>query len=188
MFKAGFKVLTIGIESAQDKTLRSMQKGFDTRLAEKAFVEIRKINFYIHGYFIVGCIGENEPEMLEIAPFARKLKLDTINLSLLRTEKYSPLNDLITNSSGYYVDKDNIVCSKEYPSEKLRDIRRRIRRDYYNFSTMLRMIKKIYIVYSIDFGYLAKFTFIFLLKRYTSKCKQAFVKLLYRFRIQKNPI
>ncbi len=188
MFKAGFKVLTIGIESAQDKTLRSMQKGFYTRLAEKAFAEIGKINFYIHGYFIVGCIGENESEMLEIAPFARKLKLDTINLSLLRTEKYSPLNDLIANSNGYYVDKDNIVCSKEYPLKKLRDIRRRIRKDYYNFSTMLRIIKKIYIAYSIDFGYLAKFTFIFLFKRYTSKCKQALFKLLYRFRIQKNPI
>jgi anaerobic magnesium-protoporphyrin IX monomethyl ester cyclase len=115
MFNAGFKILTIGIESAQDKTLGAMQKGFDTALAEKAFAEIRKVNFFIHGYFIVGCIGENEAEMLEIAPFAKRLKLDTINLSLLRTEKYSPLNELIANSRGYYIGDKNIVCSEEYP-------------------------------------------------------------------------
>ena len=125
--------------------------------------------------------------MLEIATFAKKLKLDTINLSLLRTEKYSPLNDLIDNSRNYYVNEDNIVCSKEYTLENLKDIRRRIRRNYYNFSTMLRIVKKIYGVYSIDYGYLAKFTFIFLFNRYARKCKQAMFKLFYRFRVQKNP-
>jgi anaerobic magnesium-protoporphyrin IX monomethyl ester cyclase len=131
MFNAGFKILTIGIESAQDKTLGAMQKGFDTALAEKAFAEIRKVNFFIHGYFIVGCIGENEAEMLQVAPFAKRLKLDTIDLSLLRTEKYSPLNELIANSRGYYVGEENMVCSEKYPLEALRNIRHRISRSYY---------------------------------------------------------
>ncbi|MDO8489390.1 MAG: radical SAM protein, partial [Candidatus Omnitrophota bacterium] len=111
MFVAGFKILSIGIESAQDKTLRSMEKGFDTALAQKAFAEITRINFYIHGYFIVGCIGENESEMLAIATFAKRLKLDSISLSLLRTEKYSPLNEVIAKSKGYHVGDNDIVYS-----------------------------------------------------------------------------
>ena len=172
MFKAGFRILTIGIESAQDKTLRAMQKGFETALAEKAFTEIRKINFYIHGFFIVGCVGESESEMLEIAPFAKRLKLDTINLSLLRTEKYSPLNELIAKSRGYYVSEDNIVLSEGYPLERLRDIRHRIRKSYYNFPTMLRITKKIISARLISFCYLVKLIFILFFRGILSKGKK----------------
>lgn len=171
MFNAGFKILTIGIESAQDKTLRAMQKGFDTALAEKAFAEIRKVNFLIHGYFIVGCIGENEAEMLEIAPFAKRLKLDTFNLSLLRTEKYSPLNELIANSGGYYVGEKNIVCSEEYPLKALRNIRHRIGRSYYNLPTILRIAKKIIDARLISFRYVVKSIFIFSFRLIVSKGK-----------------
>jgi radical SAM superfamily enzyme YgiQ (UPF0313 family) len=172
MFNAGFKILTIGIESAQDKTLRVMQKGFDTALAEKAFAEIRKVNFFIHGYFIVGCIGENETEMLEMAPFAKSLKLDTINLSLLRTEKYSPLNELIANSSGYYVSENNIVCSEEYPLKVLRNIRHRIGRSYYTLPTILRIAKKIINARLISFRYVVKSIFIFSFRLIVSKGKK----------------
>jgi len=144
--------------------VKTMQKGFDVALAERAFSEIRKINFYNHGYFIVGCIGESEPEMLEIAPFAKRLKLDTINLSLLRTEKYSPLNELIAKSRGYYVGEDNIICSEEYPLERLRSIRHRISRSYYNFPVMLRITKKIFTAHIIRFRYLVKLIVIFFLR------------------------
>jgi hypothetical protein len=172
MFNAGFKILTIGIESAQNKTLRAMQKGFDTALAEKAFAEIRKVNFFIHGYFIVGCMGENEAEMLEMAPFAKSLKLDTINLSLLRTEKYSPLNELIANSSGYYVGENNIVCSEEYPLKVLRNIRHRIGRSYYTLPTILRIAKKIINARLISFRYVVKSIFIFSFRLIVSKGKK----------------
>lgn len=171
MFNAGFKILTIGIESAQDKTLGAMQKGFDTALAEKAFAEIRKVNFFIHGYFIVGCIGENEAEMLQVAPFAKRLKLDTIDLSLLRTEKYSPLNELIANSRGYYVGEENMVCSEKYPLEALRNIRHRISRSYYTLPTILRIAKKIINARIISFPYVVKSIFIFSFRLIVSKGK-----------------
>jgi radical SAM superfamily enzyme YgiQ (UPF0313 family) len=171
MFNAGFKILTIGIESAQDKTLKAMQKGFDTALAEKAFTEIRKANFFIHGYFIVGCIGENEVEMLEMAPFAKRLKLDTIDLSLLRTEKYSPLNELIANSRGYYVGEENMVCSEEYPLKVLRNIRHRIGRNYYTLPTIVRIAKKIINARIISFPYVVKSIFIFSFRLIVSKGK-----------------
>lgn len=172
MLNAGFKILTIGIESAQDKTLKAMQKGFDTALAGKAIAEIRKMNFLIHGYFIVGCIGENEAEMLEIAPFAQRLKLDTINLSLLRTEKHSPLNELIANSRGYYVKKNNIVCSEEYPFKVLRNIRHRIGRNYYNLPTLLRIGKKIINARLLSFRYVVKTIFIISFRLLVSKGKK----------------
>ncbi len=171
MSKAGFKILTIGIESAQDKTLEAMQKGFDTALAERAFAEIRKEKFYIHGYFIVGCIGESDSEMLEIASLAKRLKLDTIDLSLLRTEKYSPLNEVIAKSKGYYVSEDNIVFSEEYPVKRLREIRHHIHRRYYNLFTILRITKKVITARLISFRYLFKLIFIFIFRIILSKSK-----------------
>lgn len=172
MFKAGFKILTIGIESAQDKTLKSMQKGFNVALAEKAFSEIAKIGFYIHGYFIVGCIGESDIEMLEIASFGKRLKLDTIDLSLLRTEKYSPLNEVIAKSSGYHVGEDNLVFSERYSLKRLMEIRHQIYRSYYDFSTILRITKKAITVHLISFRYFLKLIFIFIFRPIFSKCKK----------------
>jgi len=156
MFVAGFKILLIGVESAQNKTLKSMEKGFDTALAEKAFAEIAKINFYIHGYFIVGCIGESECEMLAIAHFAKRLRLDTISLSMLRTEKYSPLNEVIAKSKGYYVSSNDMVYSDDCSLAKLKGIRRRISKSYYDLSTMLRITKKIFTSHLLSVPYLMR--------------------------------
>lgn len=174
MFAAGFKILSIGIESAQDKTLKAMDKGFDTALAKKSFAEIHKVNFYIHGYFIVGCIGESELEMLAITPFAKRLKLDSISLSLLRTEKYSPLNEIIAKSKGYRVSDNDIVYSEDYSLEKLKNIRHRISKSYYDLSTMLRIAKKIFVAHLISLPHLARLIFILLFRgvisRYRSSC------------------
>ncbi|HTX53316.1 MAG TPA: radical SAM protein [Candidatus Baltobacteraceae bacterium] len=139
MFAAGFRILTIGIESAQDKTLNAMQKGFDTAQAEKAFAVIRKVGFFIHGYFIVGCLGETEAEMLEIAAFATRLKVDTIDLCLLRTETFSPLNALIAASGTYHARADGYVVSEAYDLDKLQAIRRHIRKNYYTLWSLVRI-------------------------------------------------
>ncbi len=173
MFAAGFKILTIGIESAQDKTLQAMQKGFDTALAEKAFAVIRKAGFYIHGYFIVGCIGENEAEMLEIASFAKRLKLDTIDLSLLRTEKFSPLNATIAQCGNYHIREDGHVVSDEYDLEKLRAIRRRIRKDYYTPRSLVRIGTRIFRAHLMSVRALLRLSLLFVFRGISSRKKDA---------------
>jgi anaerobic magnesium-protoporphyrin IX monomethyl ester cyclase len=173
MFAAGFKILTIGIESAQDKTLKAMQKGFDTALAEKAFAVIRKAGFYIHGYFIVGCIGENEAEMLEIAPFAKRLKLDTIDLSLLRTEKFSPLNAIIAECGNYHIGEDGHVVSDEYDLEKLRAIRRRLRKDYYTPRSLVRIGTRIFRARLTSVRALLRLSLLFVSRGIASRRKDA---------------
>ena len=172
MYKAGFKILLIGIESAQNKTLKSMEKGFDVALAEKALREIGKVDFYVHGFFIVGCIDEDEADMLEIATFAKRLKLDSINLSILRTEKYSPLNDLIANREDYYANSNDLICSKKYPLERLKDIRRHIRRNYYTCSTIFRIAKKVVTSRVVTFGIAARLAGIIVVKQVFKKKKK----------------
>ena len=71
MEQAGFSMLMLGVESAHDKTLRAMRKGFDVARIRKYFEVLRHSRMFLHGYFIVGCIGESRDDMLQIAPFAR---------------------------------------------------------------------------------------------------------------------
>jgi anaerobic magnesium-protoporphyrin IX monomethyl ester cyclase len=143
MERAGFSVLLLGIESAKDETLRSMKKGFDTRRAREYFRVLRKSRMILHGYFIVGSIGESEEDMLEIVPFARQLGVDTVSLCLLRNERYSGLEELVARSPGYHIAPDGGVYSDRYSQDDLRKIRDRIYRGFYTPRQMLNIAKKV---------------------------------------------
>ncbi|MEK6589844.1 MAG: radical SAM protein [Nitrospinota bacterium] len=143
--KAGFKVFLIGIESPHDRILKQLHKGFTQQKVREAFRIINKYNFYIHGYFIYGNIGETEDEMLYISEFAKEIKLDSISFHKLRIEKYSPLKELIDKTPGYYYDEDGgPVYSDQFSLEDLKKIRDKIKFSFYNFNQFKNIIKKVY--------------------------------------------
>ena len=142
MEQAGFAVLLLGVESAHDKTLRSMNKGFDIATLERRFAVLRKSRMLLNGYFMLGCIGESEEEMLEIAPFARRLGLDTIALSPLRTVPHDGLRQLVADSPGYHVSPKGFVYSDAVSLHDLRRIRRAIWRRFYTPAHMLHLLWK----------------------------------------------
>ena len=144
MERAGFSMLFLGIESAQDKTLRAMRKGFDTRKLREYFRVLRRTKMLLHGYFILGNIGETEKEMLEIVPFARELGLDSIMVSLLRNEPYSGMEELVAQSPGYHIAPDGKVYSDRHSVEDLRQIRRRMIHEFYGFRQILRVLVKLF--------------------------------------------
>ena len=143
--KAGFKVFLMGIESPHDWILELISKGFTQQQVRDAFKVFNKHNFYIHGYFIYGNIGETEEEMVYIAQFAKELKLDSITFQKLRVEKYSPLKEIVENAPGYHCDSiGGPVYSDTYGLKDLRRIRDRIRSRFYNFGQMCHILKKSY--------------------------------------------
>ena len=142
MERAGFSMLLLGIESAQDRTLRSMRKGFNTKQLRELFRVLGKSPMLLFGYFIVGNIGETEEEMLEIAPFARELRLDIIQLTMLRNEPHSGLEQLVASNPGYHIAPSGLVYSDEYSSDHLRRIRGRIHRRFYGPGQMLQILRK----------------------------------------------
>jgi radical SAM superfamily enzyme YgiQ (UPF0313 family) len=137
MEQAGFVALLLGIESAQDKTLRAMNKGFDTAKIKEYFSKLRHTSMILHGYFILGCVGESEAEMLEIASFARQLGVDTLGLSPLRTMPHDGLKQLVAESPGYHISSSGFVYSDEISRDQLRDVRRAIWRRFYTPGHML---------------------------------------------------
>ncbi len=142
MEQAGFFLLMVGIESAHDRTLKSMQKGFDTAQIRKYFEVLNKSKMLLHGYFIIGNIGESRQDMEVILPFARELGLDTIALSTLRVSPHSGLDELVEATPGYHVGSGGKVFSDECSVKDLRNLRRQINRKFYSAGQLLRIARK----------------------------------------------
>ena len=139
MERAGFSILLLGIESAHDKTLRSMRKGFGTAQIRKHFKVLRKTGMILHGYFILGNIGESVEEMLEIVPFAQELGLDSIALSSLRASPYSGLDELVGNNPGYHIAPKGKVYSDHCSLQQLKQLRRQMYRQFFTIGHLLRL-------------------------------------------------
>ena len=142
MERAGFAMLMLGIESTQDKTLRSMRKGFDTKQIREYFKVLRNSSMILHGYFILGNIGETVEEMLQIPSFAHELGLDIIALSTLRAHPYSGLDELVANSPGYHIAPSGKVYSAHCSIQELKQLRRQINREFFNTSQVQRLVRK----------------------------------------------
>ena len=146
MYKAGFMAFLMGIESAHDKTLASMNKGFDTAKVREYFKVLRQFNFIYHCYFIVGNIGETKAEMFDILSFAHELGGDTLSLTVLRVTKYSPLKEMLKDYNNYHIDKESgKVFSDMLSLEELRQIRKDIIASFYTVPQILLVLKKLFI-------------------------------------------
>jgi len=146
MHKAGFVAFLLGIESAQDKTLASMNKGFTTAKVREYFEILRQFNFIYHCYFIIGNIGETKDEMLDIVDFSHELGVDTLGLSILRVPKYSPLKDMLKEREDYYIEEGSgKVYSDRISLEELQQIRRSLNASFFTIPVILRILKKLII-------------------------------------------
>ena len=142
MERAGFAMALLGIESAHDKTLRAMGKGFDTAQIRRYFKVLRDRAMIIHGYFILGNIGESLAEMKQIVPFAHELGVDSLGLSVLRASPYSGLEELVADSVGYHISASGKVYSDHCSVKELRNLRRRLNWDFYTAAQVLRLLRK----------------------------------------------
>jgi radical SAM superfamily enzyme YgiQ (UPF0313 family) len=142
MEQAGFTALLLGIESTQDKTLRSMRKGFDVSKIREYFQVLRESSMFLHGYFIIGNIGETAGEMLQVAPFARELGLDSLGLSALRMSPYSGLDELVAGCPEYHISRSGRIYSDQLSTKDLHRLRDRILRDFFTARQVLRLLHK----------------------------------------------
>ncbi len=141
--QAGFKVFLMGIESPHDRILGQLQKGLTQQVIRDALAVLTRYNFFLHGYFIYGNVGETEEEMLYIGKFGREIGLDTISFQKLRIEKFSPLKEVVENTPGYYYERiGGPVYSDRYGPKELKRIRDRIRREFYTPRQLLRIVAK----------------------------------------------
>jgi anaerobic magnesium-protoporphyrin IX monomethyl ester cyclase len=153
MYKAGFMVFLLGIESAHDKTLASMNKGFTTAAVREYFEVLRHFNFVYHCYFIIGNIGETREEMLDAIEFAHELGVDTLGLSVLRATKYSPLKEILKGLDDYHIEESSgKVYSDMLSVEELQQIRRDVNASFFTIPVILRILRKLILHRLLTFG------------------------------------
>ncbi len=141
--EAGFKVFLIGVESPHDRILKQLEKGITQQQVRDAFAVLTQYDFYLHGYFIYGNIGETEEEMRYIPNFAKEIKLDSISFQKLRIERFSPLKEVVEETPGYYYDRiGGSVYSDHYGRKELKQIRNRIRSEFYDLAQVIHVIRK----------------------------------------------
>jgi anaerobic magnesium-protoporphyrin IX monomethyl ester cyclase len=141
--KAGFKIFLIGVESPHDRILDQLQKGITQQQIREAFAVLTQYDFYLHGYFIYGNVGETEEEMLYIPEFAKEIKLDSISFQKLRVERFSPLKELVEETPGYFYNRvGGSVYSDRYGRKELKQIRNRIRSKFYDVPQVIDIIRK----------------------------------------------
>ncbi len=79
MKKSGCWMLSIGIESYNEKTRNDMQKKLETGKITQAIRLLRETGIISFGFFIYGYPGETEKDMYETTKFALSLPLDYAN-------------------------------------------------------------------------------------------------------------
>lgn len=142
--KAGFRIFLIGIESPHDRILKQLDKGITQQQIRDAFAILAQYDFFLHGYFIYGNIGETEEEMLYIPKFAKEIKLDSITFQKLRVEKFSPLKEIVEATPGYYYGNiGGPVYSDRYGREELKRIRNQIRSQFYDLRQIRHIVEKV---------------------------------------------
>jgi hypothetical protein len=81
--------------------------------------------------------------MLYIPKFAKEIKLDSISFQKLRVERFSPLKEVVEKTPGYYYNRiGGSVYSDQYGRKELKQIRNRIRSEFYDLSQVSRIIRK----------------------------------------------
>ena len=152
MVKAGFKMLSLGIESPHDHILAQLGKGFGRTQLREAFDVLRKYPIFYHGYFIYGNIGETEEEMLYISQFARELGVDTVACNKLRADKFSPIRKMVEKMPQYHLTAKGEVYSDTYSHSALKKINKRIKFTFYTPLKILKIANKFIRVRFLTFG------------------------------------
>ena len=102
MKEAGCRLLIVGYESGDQQILKNIKKGATIDMAERFTANTKKLGLVVHGDFIVGLPGESRESLRNTIDFAKKIDVETIQVSIAHpypgTEffDYVTKNDLIT--------------------------------------------------------------------------------------------
>ncbi len=82
MKDAGCRLLIVGYETGDQQILKNIKKGATIDMAERFTANCKKLGLTIHGDFIVGLPGENRETIRKSIDWAKKLDVETIQVSL----------------------------------------------------------------------------------------------------------
>lgn len=103
-----FLIVEYGIESANDNTLRRINRGHTFDCSRQAIIKAHQRGIITCGHIILGLPGEDEEEMLHQASTISQLPLDIIKLHQLQIIKGTPL------AKEYEAHPFHVFSAEEY--------------------------------------------------------------------------
>lgn len=102
MYKAGFRTISWGLESASDKILQLMRKGINAKVAETVLKISHRKGISNICWLIFGFPGENKDDALETIRFLKKnnANIDMVLISEFILEKGSPIYSKLEKSDN----------------------------------------------------------------------------------------
>lgn len=103
-----FLIVEYGIESANDDTLRRINRGHTFNCSRQAIIKAHQRGLLTCGHIILGLPGEDEEEMLHQASTISQLPLDILKLHQLQIIKGTPL------AKEYEAHPFHVFSAEEY--------------------------------------------------------------------------
>lgn len=111
-----FLIVEYGIESANDNTLRRINRGHTFDCSRQAIIKAHQRGIITCGHIILGLPGEDEEEMLRQASTISQLPLDILKLHQLQIIKGTPL------AKEYEAHPFHVFSAEEYVNLVIRYI------------------------------------------------------------------
>jgi anaerobic magnesium-protoporphyrin IX monomethyl ester cyclase len=128
MGEAGCRLISWGIESANEQILKHARKGANPAKAERALKWAKKAGIMNWGYFIIGLPGETEKTIRETIDFAKKLPLDIALFHVAAPHPGTPFFFEVVENGWFRpgtrweqvdMDKGTVLDYPDLPAERL---------------------------------------------------------------------
>jgi hopanoid biosynthesis associated radical SAM protein HpnJ len=127
MRDAGLRHVVVGYESGNAQILKNIKKGVTRPQAEEFTRNCKKLGITIHGAFIMGLPGETRETIKETIEYAKRLDLDSIQVSLASPYPGTEFYELCKkegwlSSDTFLDDTGHQSCVINYPNLSNREI------------------------------------------------------------------
>lgn len=105
--------LEFGLQSANDKTLRIINRGHDFKCFENAYLKAKERNINVCVHVILGLMNETYDDIIYTAKTLSKLKPDGVKFHMLCVLKNTPLEKIYSKNNFKLLNEDeyvNIIC------------------------------------------------------------------------------
>jgi len=158
MKRAGFYKIAFGIESADHKVLKIINKQLDLEKVKQAAVLAKKIGFDVYGFFIIGLPGETDEGFKRTIDFAREVDFDVANFCMAVPFAGTELYRMVEENGSFLINTDKNIGVGFYAGKvfyeiddlKEQDVLRRYKRAYKEFYTLSKRIRIILNIRSLS--------------------------------------
>ncbi len=98
MKDAGCRLLIVGYETGDAQVLKNIKKGATLDMAQRFTANCKKLGLLVHGDFIVGLPGETRDSLRRTIDFAKRLDVETIQVSIAHAYPGTEFYDYATQN------------------------------------------------------------------------------------------